>query len=184
VVRSRQGADAMTLDDNLVQSVAGGDGELVLKFFATFSAFECALKQAHFVKGDRYNNAVPNWDAFSGAVSKQLAGIKDDTFTKAKQYLLQKPPMKQVLIKSSTSVGWAKNSRRGKEPDEQYLLRLVRDVRNNLFHGGKYPSSRIAPPSAEMLRNKELLEACLTILGRCQSLNAGVRNFFMDALVR
>lgn len=173
----------MSLHDNLIQSVAGDNAQLVLKFFATFSAFECALKQARFVKGDRYNNAVPNWDAFGGAVSKQFAGIKDETFTKAKQYLLQEPPMKQVFIKTSTSVGWAKNSRRGKESDEHYLLRLVRDVRNNLFHGGKYPCSRIKPPSAEMLRNKELLEACLTILDRCQSLNATVGSFFTDALL-
>jgi hypothetical protein len=172
----------MSLRDNLIQSIAGGDGELVLKFFAAFSAFECALKQARFVKGDKYYNAVPNWDAFSGVVSEELAGIKDEAFTKAKQYLLQEPPMKQVFIKSSTSVGWTKNSRRGKESDEQYLLRLVRDVRNNLFHGGKYPSSRIHPPSAEMLRNKVLLEACLTILDRCRSLNASVGNFFTDAL--
>ncbi len=40
---------------------------------------------------------------------------------------------------SDRSMRWEKNSKSNGESDERYLLRLVRDVRNNLFHGGKVP---------------------------------------------
>ena len=81
---------------NLIQSLAGGNGELVFKFFATFSGFECALKRAHFVKGDRYNNAVPDWCGFADKLNGQLAAITDGDFIDAKTYLLQEPPKKQL----------------------------------------------------------------------------------------
>ena len=169
----------MSTHHNLIQSLAGGNGELVLEFFAEFSAFECALKQAHFVKGDQYNNAVPDWDGFADTLTGQLAAITDREFINAKSYLLQEPPKKQMFTKSDKSVGWEKNSKRSKESDERYLLRLVRDVRNNLFHGGKYQAEIV---DGVALRNSELLKACLTILDKCRSLNAGVGNFFEQAL--
>jgi hypothetical protein len=72
------------------------------------------------------------------------------------------------------------NDPQGTESDERYLLRLVRDVRNNLFHGGKYPAPT-GPVDGEVLRNSKLLKACLTILDRCQSLHADVSRVFEEA---
>lgn len=172
----------MSTHHNLIQSLAGGNGELVLKFFANFSAFECALKQAHFVRGDKNNNAVPDWDRFADTLNGQLAALKDRDFINAKLYLLKEPPKKQMFTKSNKGVRWEENSKRSTETDERYLLRLVRDVRNNLFHGGKYPSTSTAPPTGEALRNSKLLEACLTILDKCRALNADVGTFFEEAL--
>lgn len=171
----------MSTHHNLIQSLAGGNGELILEFFAKFSGFECALKQAHFVKGDQYNNALPDWDRFADTLNGQLAGITDRDFINARSYLLQAPPKKQMFTKSDKTVRWEKNSKRSKESDERYLLRLVRDVRNNLFHGGKYQAEP-EPVDGEALRNCELLKACLTILDKCRSLNADVGNFFEQAL--
>jgi hypothetical protein len=67
------------------------------------------------------------------------------------------------------------------ETEVQYLLRLVRDVRNNLFHGGKYPESQGGPIDGNTLRNKRLLQACLTILDTCRSLDAKVGDLFAEA---
>jgi hypothetical protein len=72
---------------------------------------------------------------------------------------------------------WQKNTRRNGEGETEYLLRLVRDVRNNLFHGGKYPEE---PVSGQSLRNSKLLQACLTILEKYLSLNADVKCFFEE----
>lgn len=172
----------MSIHDKLIESIAGEDGELVLNFFATFSAFECALKRTGFVKCGPYNSAEPDWTAFAQAVKTQLAKKVETTFTESKKYLVRNPPMKQMFTKSSSGAGvnWEKNSKRENETEEEYLLRLVRDVRNNLFHGGKYPYSG-ADLSAHELRNRKLLEACITILSQCCSLNNEIELFFREA---
>jgi hypothetical protein len=56
-------------------------------------------------------------------------------------------------------------------------LRLVRDVRNNLFHGGKYLKT---PVDGAARRNKDLLQACLTVLAECRSVDTWVNAFFEE----
>lgn len=94
--------------------------------------------------------------------------------------MLREPPQKQVVTTTDRSLGWQANTKRSEEGDAEYLLRLVRDVRNNLFHGGKYPDR---PVSERRLRNSMLLEACVTILETCLSLDADVKHFYEDLYV-
>lgn len=73
------------------------DGQ-VIDFFAAFSRFECALKRSGFVKGDRYRNANADWEKFAAQVlDARLEKEISPAFTKAKDYLMQKPPNKQVV---------------------------------------------------------------------------------------
>lgn len=58
------------------------------------------------------------------------------------------------------------------------MLRLVRVVRNNLFHGGKYQSG----PFDEIARNENLLEAAITVLSHCLALSDPVREAFEEVL--
>jgi hypothetical protein len=74
---------------------------------------------------------------------------------------------------------WRANSKRSSEGEGGYLLRLVRDTRNNLFHGGKYPSPD-GPVNDQILRNSQLLQACFTILEKCRSLDGDVKHFFEE----
>ena len=167
----------MSSHRNLIQSLSGGNGELVLEFFATFSRFEYALKRAHFVKPNR-NDARPDWDSFADALNGKFAAITDPDFISAKSYLRNKPPCKQKVDKAS-SMGWKWLSNKPQETgesDERYFLRLVRDVRNNLFHGGKYPDGPVDEPA----RNSQLLQACLTILDKCLPMNDFVARFFRE----
>jgi len=171
-------SDGLSTHSNLIQSLTGDTGELVLQFFITFSRFEYALKRAGFVKNGAYGNASPDWQRFAKKrLEAQLASIPDTEFTEAKSYLLQKPPQRQTYVKSNKSMQWQNNTKRSEEGEVEYLLRLVRDVRNNLFHGGKYPEK---PVSEQSLRNSKLLQACLTILEKCLSLNADVKCFFEE----
>jgi len=64
------------------------------------------------------------------------------------------------------------------ETDEAYLLRLVRTVRNNLFHGGKYPSP--VCPDTDIDRNREMIRSCLVVLEFCLSLDQRVGEYFME----
>lgn len=54
--------------------------------------------------------------------------------------------------------------------DSEWLLEMVYRVRNNLFHGGKWP---VQPE-----RDAELLSACLAALGHYVDLNTNVRRAY------
>ena len=172
----RKESNKVSTHRNLLQLLIGDNDELVLQFFVTFSRFEYALKRAGFVRGDKNDNALPDWQRFTkercGDLLDDILGIE---FTEAKSFLLHKPPRKQIFVKSSKRLQWQNNTKRSEESEAEYLLRLVRDVRNNLFHGGKYPEE---PVSEQSLRNSQLLQACLTILEKCLSLNADIKRFF------
>src|SRR4051812_16186037 len=162
----------MDTQTDSARSIAG-DENLVFDFFVTFSRFECALKRSTFIKPDRHKNAMADWDEFADSLNGEFAGVLDADFISAKSFLLSEPPRKQMFV-APHSIRWGENPRRPGESDARYLLRLVRDVRNNLFHGGKYPVSQGGPINGESLRNRKLLQACLTILDKCRSLNADI----------
>jgi hypothetical protein len=171
-------SDGLSTHSNLIQSLTGDNGELVLQFFVTFSRFEYALKRAGFVKNGAYGNASPDWQRFANEKGNALLDDPTDIeFTEACSFLLREPPRKQIVVASHRSLQWQKNTKRSGEGNVEYLLRLVKDVRNNLFHGGKYPYE---PVSGQALRNSKLLRSCLTILEKCLSLDANVKDFFED----
>lgn len=166
----------MNMHRDLLRSLTGDDSELVLQFFVTFSRFEYALKRAGFLKDKKYAEA--DWQRFAREKGDALVdGVTDTEFTKARSFLLWEPPQKQVVEATGRSLRWQENPRRSGENDAEYLLRLVRGVRNNLFHGGKYPTQAV---SGKRLRNSKLLQACVTILEKCLSLDADVKRFFED----
>jgi hypothetical protein len=162
---------------NLIKSLTGDDDELILQFFVFFSRFEYALKRAEFVKSvsKSNNTALPDWDRFAKKLENSLVSITDIKFVEAKAYLLKHPPQKQMR-RPDNSLEWDDNERNG-QSETEYVLRLVKSVRNNLFHGGKYPDK---PVSGQVLRNRKLLQACLTILENCLPLNVKVERFFED----
>lgn len=61
------------------------DRELVFEFFWQFSAFECALKRAGYLKKKAYAEA--DWEAFGIRLSGRFGGIQDQTFAAALEFL-------------------------------------------------------------------------------------------------
>jgi hypothetical protein len=64
------------------------------------------------------------------------------------------------------------------ETDERFLLRLVGTVRNNLFHGGKYPYP--FGPVPDVARNQQLLESAIAVLERCLAISPNVGSAFAE----
>lgn len=159
---------------NLIKSLTGGDDKLILQFLVFFSRFEYALKRAGFVRSDS-DYASPDWDGFARKLENSLVSVTDIKFVEAKAYLIEHPPQKQMR-KADNSLEWDDNKRNG-QSETEYVLRLVRSVRNNLFHGGKYPDK---PVDGQALRNRDLLQACLTILENCLPLDSKVKQFFEE----
>jgi hypothetical protein len=166
-----------------LKSIAG-DEKLVLDFFVSFSRFEYALKRSGFVKGagpSRPPGATPAWDTFGRAIDAHLSEYGEPTYAQAKAFLLASPPQKQVFVPPN-NLAWKPNEQDDSESETQYLLRLVRTVRNNLFHGGKFPADSGGLIDSGALRNAKLLNAALVILTACRSIHEKVRNYYEEAL--
>ena len=129
--------------------------ELTLEFLATFARFEFALKKAGYAHGDD-SKVSPDWDSFANDVAKLDAATLAPALN-ACQYLQQHPPKKQVL--TNGSLGWvARQGTTGSAIGD--VLRSVRTVRDNVFHGGKFPDGMVTDP----LRDEQLIRDCVAVL--------------------
>ena len=113
------------------------NADLVFLFFAFFSRFECALKRPGFLR-ETNGRAEPDWDNYANSLRDRFADVDDQAFQDAVAFLVKAPPQRQVVDNNNT-LGWEDTPQGQGEHREGYVLRLLRIVRNNLFHGGKYP---------------------------------------------
>ncbi len=65
-----------------------------------------------------------------------------------------------------------------REPQLVWLLGVVRTVRNNLFHGGKFPLLLVTEPS----RDSDLITNGLAILKGSLALDANIQGKFLEGL--
>jgi hypothetical protein len=129
--------------------------ESTLEFLATFARFEYALKRAGYALGDD-TRVWPDWDRFARDVS-QLDGAILAPVLNACQYLQQRPPKKQVLLDGQ--LRWIDRQGTSGTAIGDVLL-SVRTVRNNVFHGGKFPDGIVSEP----LRDESLICDCMAVL--------------------
>jgi len=158
-----------------IDSFENEDRERVFRFFALVSRWECALKRSDFAKRGSRDQAEPDWNKFADSVETNLDGLNEAKYTSNRDFLLKHPPDRQCL--EHGRIEWQCNPRREKETDGRYLFRVIRDVRNNLFHGGKYQSG----PAEELARDRELLDSAIAVLEECINLNAQIRKVFNEA---
>jgi hypothetical protein len=156
----------------IVNRIAGGR-DLVLEHFAVFSRFEYALKRSGMFRRSARGVAEADWDSYANELRGRFRTVRKRAFRDAVAFLLAEPPRKQTVNRHG-ELAWIDSRRGSGESDEQFILRLVRTVRNNLFHGGKYPNG----PEREIARNQALLEATIVILNECLELHQPVRNAF------
>ena len=129
--------------------------ELTVEFLGTFARFEYALKRAGYIAGSATQPAA-DWDR----IGRELANLAADEVAPvlaAGQYLQSDPPRKQV--NDGGRLIWKDRGPSGGTAIEELLL-SVRAVRNNVFHGGKFPECPIAEP----LRDERLVLECVAVL--------------------
>ena len=93
-------------------------------------------------------------------------------------YLTTNPPMKQV-VNARQELDWHSPHRNPSDSLESWVLSLLRIARNNLFHGGKFPYPHEVVP--EPARNRDLLEAGLSLIDACLALDPKLSHFFEAA---
>jgi len=144
---------------------------LIHEFFLTFSRFEYSLKSAGFYNGNE-NKIQPSWDKFANSIRNVFNPNANEELRNAVEYLVANPPKKQIL-------GAGIMAFKSREHLERLniVLRLktnICDIRNNLFHGGKFDGSF----EPEVSRNYILLHSALVVLNNWLMLNKDVNNFF------
>jgi hypothetical protein len=143
--------------------------DLLLEFFLAFARFEYALKASGYFKHHQSDppklpKAEPDWDRFAVSLRASFDSNATDDLRRACEYLNDSPPNQQVLIDGT--VAWETPARPDNEAEIDYLLRMVRCVRNNLFHGGKFNIDI----HENTQRTELLLRGSLTILAACLDL--------------
>ena len=138
--------------------------QLAFEFFYGFSRFEFCLKENGFLGNDKPGNAAePGWIAFVERYS--------GTYTLSPEAgdLLAAPPSKQV-VGESRALEW-RGLRFGEgESDLAKVVRVVKTVRNNLFHGGKHGDAGWDNPerTRALITNSQAVLGTLVELGDFQ----------------
>jgi hypothetical protein len=151
----------------------GIDEKLVLEFLYAFSRFEYALKRSGY-HGQEGKAAQADWDRFENALTDLPAA--DIAFVlKCGNYILAKPPKKQVV--TGNGMSWEESAPTASEM--KTLIIYVRRIRNNLFHGGKFPEGSVH----DVARDTDLLRSgvsVLTALLKVPGLPAGIKHYFEE----
>ena len=105
--------------------------QLVYDFFFAFSRLEFALKAAGFRRRDRNDAAQPDWAAF---IRKHQGHYQ---LSNGDNKLLRSPPKRQCLDRKNRLV-WKDLVFESGDSSLKKVSLILRTIRNNLFHGGKY----------------------------------------------
>jgi hypothetical protein len=135
-------------------AVDGNLSQLAFEFFFAFSRFEFALKENQYLKTHAPGmRAEPGWSEY---VSKWQDAYR---LSASAQVLLQEPP-KQQVIGTGSSLTWRPVGLDDCKSELSKIVRLLKTVRNNLFHGGKHGGSGWDDPQ----RTSRLLSASLSVV--------------------
>ncbi|MCY4641501.1 MAG: hypothetical protein OXC41_02210 [Gammaproteobacteria bacterium] len=145
--------------------------DLACEFLAVFSRMEYALKATGYAS-DNKDKAFASWDTFANEIAEDFKNVPDKEFVEAVDYLLKNPPRKQV--QDDGELAFKDQVIDGNQKRAQQALLMVRTVRNNLFHGGKY----LPNGEKERGRNRILVAHSLTILKHCAQMNDRVMQYY------
>ena len=137
------------------------DEGLVFDFFWTFTTIECAMKHAGIFKTREGSDAIEaNWEQFETDLVN-YGTERSLKFRQAARTLQQFRIQRLALIDNKPA--WRPVERR-QMGEVQFTLYLLRLVRNNLFHGGKY---EFGAPADQVERDTDIIRAALSVLDQC-----------------
>lgn len=141
--------------------------ELACEFLAVFSRMEYALKATRYAS-EGEGRVTVSWDRFANDIDEIFCRVTDEDFTTAVHYLLTQPPRMQM--RQDGVLLFVDQAIDEHQSRAQQTLHMVRTVRNNLFHGGKY----LPDGEVEQGRNQVLVQNSLIVLQHCVRFEEGV----------
>jgi hypothetical protein len=170
--------DTIPVPDTIRRIASSADRKLAWHFFVFFSRMEYALKRSGRYLKAGTTDAQPNWDKFGSDYSSDFHPETSRELKRAVDYFLRYPPRKQLVAADGSLIWSEPQSRNPTEPLLKWLFLMIRCVRNNLFHGGKFPSIPISDPS----RDRDLLLSSMVILNAALDLDSTVRKAFEQGI--
>jgi hypothetical protein len=160
---------------NLNKTITVEGQTLMTEFFITFSRFEYALKASNFANGNQ-DRVTANWESFVASIAAAFNEEKTAGLKAAVEYLVQNPPRVQSL--GNGQLSWRSRTFQANEPLINKLGLSIRDVRNNLFHGGKFNGNY----QKDVSRNFILLKNSIIILNEWLDLSAAVKQNYLEPI--
>jgi hypothetical protein len=185
-----EGKRILDLSEKIFE-VLGPDKQLAVEFFAVFSRFEYALKRNQYLK-EGEKKASADWDGFARNCLCPNLISNPETANKIRinaDYLLKPDNLPKEQIRISKGIDWKIPKREPKsrccpsscpsDCDICWIVRLIKIVRNNLFHGGKYLNNEWP---VDPKRDTQLVEVSLLVLNACLELEEVKKEFCGDEL--
>jgi hypothetical protein len=174
--RNRLPMTSKTFIGQLNQTITEEGQNLINEFFVTFSRFESALKASGFANGD-IDRVNPNWDTFTASIIVSFNNIeRTESVSNAIVYLTNNSP--RVQNYENGQLGWRERDFHQKDPLINRISLSIRDIRNNLFHGGKFNGVY----QKDVSRNFILLKHSIEILNHWLNLSEPVKEKFLEPL--
>ena len=146
--------------------------ELALEFLAVFSRLEFALKVTNFRQPGE-GEAKANWIGFANEIAGAFNPGRTPKIANAFAYLTGQP-LRRLAVENG-ALDWYPFTVPQGISDAERVVRVVRQIRNNLFHGGKFARD----PHANAERDTRLLEASLVVLRELRRLAPQVEEAYV-----
>ena len=153
------------------EDVANDLSALAFDFFFWFSRFEFALKENGYLKWrDVGKRAEPGWEAFIEQWHSQYVAS-------AEAKALQDAKPERQIVALNDELAWTPVSLKDCNSELAKVVRLLKTLRNNLFHGGKHGDTGWDNPKrTELLLASGV--AVLNQLARLASLEADYTRYY------
>jgi hypothetical protein len=136
------------------EDIAGVLSNRAFEFFYWYSRFEFALKENRYLKTHLVGaKAEPGWDEFVAKWRKVYVTSPEA------QRLAELNPETQT-VGTGDQIEWTRVDLSGCTSPLEATVRLIKIVRNNLFHGGKHGHKTWDNPA----RAQELIDLCIAAL--------------------
>jgi len=158
--------------DNFLEEMGDENRQIIFSYLAYYSRMEYALKKCDYILE---NKVLADWERFIKETKGDFNKNRSDELSSAIDFLFDNPPDTQELDENSKLIFKKhKSTINGSEP--LMLYHCLRIVRNNLFHGGKYPGN----PMSEVSRDIFLIKSCTIVLVEFIKLRVKVYEAFIE----
>lgn len=149
------------------------DKEIIADFFSTFAFFEFGIKELGFTrKGYKYPS--PDWKNYIDTIESEFNLENSPELHEAVLFFKENPPGEQQFNIENGALTFNYDYFDQKENiDLQLLIKMIRIIRNNFFHGGKVKDFM----KSEYERNIDLFKNSLIIFEECLRIDDSISEF-------
>ncbi len=142
--------------------------ELAFQFFAMFARMEYGLKVVPRFRRPGNGDAKADWTAFANEIAPNFAPVGNQELRDAVQYLTV-PGLRYYSVLGDV-LDWRPFPVAG-DTEALRAINLIKQLRNNLFHGAKFAQD----PNSNPERERGLVESSIVLLEHMLGLSADVR---------